>query len=216
MNNTKDQTDWLRWWQSAVEKSMKTNADFLNQAWQQYMDLFKPGGKGAAPQDWTSFMENYVKYNTQLADQYMKAYQDWLKTWSDTKTTPDPEPSPAGTSRTQTPPPLELRLSSSPGEKVKSSFNLNNDGHQKQSGLFFKSAFFSYETGEPVDLELKIDPPAVGVLPGQSQQIELEMDVPKDLPAGEYRSQMTIMGFEDASFVLYLEVKAKPKRTKSK
>lgn len=218
MTEPKNSTDWLKWWQTAVEDSLKTNADLLNKAWQQYMDLFQAdASKKSAPagQDWTSFLQNYAQYNAQLADQYMKAYEDWVKNVlnSGQKTAPPPPPPPS--SERAAAPPLELQLSGTPGQKISASFSLNNDGVHKQSGLFFKSAFFSYETGEPVDLELKVHPPAVGILPGQSQQIDLNLALPRTIPPGQYRSQLSIQGFEDASFVLLLEVKEKPKRTKS-
>lgn len=219
MTNPKNPTDWLKWWQTAVEDSLKTNADFLNQAWQQYMDLFKADASSASTSstpDWSSFLHNYAQYNAQLADQYMKTYEDWVKNVLNASQTNPSAPPPSAESDRSVPGPLELKLSGTPGQKISASFNLNNDGIHKQSGLFFKSAFFSYDTGEPVDLELKISPPAVGVLPGQSQQIDLQLTLPKTIQAGQYRSQMSIQGFEDASFVLLLEVKEKPKRTKSK
>jgi hypothetical protein len=226
MTEPKNSTDWLKWWQNAVEDSLKTNSDFLNQAWQQYMALFKTDASktsASTGQDWTSFLRNYAEYNAQLADKYMKAYEDWVKDVLNTSQKQEPAPAPAPpppSSERSAAPPLELQLSGTPGQKISASFNLNNDGVHKQSGLFFKSAFFSYETGEPVDLELKINPPAVGILPGQSQQIDLHLALPRTVKPGQYRSQLSIQGFEDASFVLLLEVKEKPKRrtksTKSK
>jgi len=210
MSQSDPTNEWLKWWQSAVEKSMQSNTQFMREAWQMYSQAFSPTKTNRPSGDWNSLMQEYVQFNTKLGEQYVRAYQQWLGGLSPTGTQgQNTEPSGAARHHHS---PLELRLSGHPGEDVDTSFSLHNEGPEPRSGLFFRSAFFSLDTGEPTDIECTLEPPAIRILSGESHMVKLHLTLPKGLPVGPYRAQLIVQGFDNAHFIIMLDVSKKGKK----
>jgi hypothetical protein len=211
MSQSNPTSEWLKWWQNAVEKSMQSNSRFVQEAWNMYTKAYSPTTPNGAAKDWSSLLQEYVQFNTRLSEQYLQAYQQWMGSLTPTGT-PAQDESRSRASAQQPGNPLELRITGHPGEEVTTSFSLHNEGTNPKSGLFFQSSFFSLDTGDPAGIECTIEPPAIRILSGESQMVKLQLTLPKGLATGPYRAQLIAQGFDNAHFVILLDVSKKGKK----
>ncbi|MEZ4851950.1 MAG: hypothetical protein R3B93_25770 [Bacteroidia bacterium] len=100
----------------------------------------------------------------------------------------------------------EMFLAGTPGDTLVSTFQLNGVEEEVKKGKFKASRCQSESTGKMTNMWVKFNPNPFELHPGKTTEIEISVNIPPSAQAGNYRSHVTVDGFDNSQFDVLIEV----------
>lgn len=212
------QATLFRDFERLFQRSVEINTRLLQQAGTFYSRLL--AGEWSAPDPrWQAGMvdawSDWLRLQLRYAEGLLAWSEQLIVRLGDGQTTAPRPDAPPPPHHPPPPPRQTMRLSGKAGETIASSIRLQNSNQQARDTRLQAPPFAALEPVESGHAAFSpvFEPASFTLAPGQEMTVKISIALPAGLPAGHYRTTITILGFEDSYFDLDVEVAAGEGRT---